>query len=84
MWDNGTSTTEGDNVPHIPNSHGPGKHSGKRPVGHRVLGGNHRKDGCCSYERAAVSLLRGKGRLAVRYIRMDIKARLGLIQGRTA
>lgn len=70
-------------MPHIPKGGTPrrpggGKHEG----GLGGMGGNHRKQGCCSYERAAVSLLRGKGRLAVRYVRMDIKARMGLIGSR--
>lgn len=67
-------------MPHIPNSHGAGQH--KRPTAHKVMGGNHRKDGCCSYEMAGRAVLRGRGRLAVRYIRMDIKARLGVIGSR--
>lgn len=54
---------------------GRGRHTGK--VG--WLGGKHRQDGCCSYELAARALARGKGRLAVRYIRMDLKARMGVI-----
>lgn len=55
----------------------------QRPAEHWLAGGHHRKNqGCCSYERAGDALVRGKGRLAVRYIRMDIKARMGLIGSR--
>jgi hypothetical protein len=43
------------------------------------MGGNHRKDGCCSYQLAGRAVLRGRARLALRYVRMDLKARLGVI-----
>jgi hypothetical protein len=41
--------------------------------------GGQRKQGCCSYEEAGRALLRGKGGLALRYVRMDVKARMGLL-----
>jgi hypothetical protein len=37
------------------------------------------KAGCCSYQEAGMALLRGRGRLALRYVRLDVKARLGVI-----
>lgn len=70
---------EGDAMPH--NDQG-GFHTGKPPkrtFEHKLAGGNHRKDGCCSYQLAGRALSKGKGRLALRYVRMDVKARLGYI-----
>lgn len=37
------------------------------------------KQGCCSYQMAARALRRGKTGLALRYIRLDVKARMGII-----
>jgi len=37
------------------------------------------KKGCCSYIEAGKAITRLQFRLAVRYVRMDIKARLGFI-----
>lgn len=65
-------------MPHnYPKSPKPGR--GRHVGGHGGLGGNHRKDGCCSYVEAGKALRAGKGRLAVRFVRMDLKARMGLI-----
>lgn len=58
-----------------PNKAGRGRHRG----GNGGLGGSHKKDGCCSYVEAGKAIRAGKGRLAVRFIRMDVKARLGFI-----
>lgn len=41
-------------------------------------GGSHKK-GCCSYVEAAKAIRRLEFKLARRYVRMDVKARLGLI-----
>lgn len=38
-----------------------------------------RKKKCCSYHEAGKAITRLEFRLAVRYVRMDIKARLGFI-----
>jgi hypothetical protein len=38
-----------------------------------------KKKGCCSYVEAGKAITRLEFRLAVRYIRMDIKARLGVL-----
>lgn len=77
-------------MPHnFPKAPKPGR--GRHEGGNGWLGGNHQggnrgshAKGCCSYQEAGRALVRGRGRLAVRYVRMDVKARLGLIQGRTA
>lgn len=46
-------------------------------------GGTGKKPGnCCSYTRAVKAITRLEFSLAARYIRMDIKARLGLIGSR--
>ena len=42
-------------------------------------GGGHRRKGCCSYAEAGKAVTRLQFRLAARYIRMDIKARMGVI-----
>lgn len=42
-------------------------------------GGAHKKQGCCSYQEAGRAITRLQFRLAARYIRMDVKARLGII-----
>lgn len=41
-------------------------------------GGSHRRK-CCSYAEAGKAITRLEFRLAVRYVRMDVKARLGVI-----
>jgi hypothetical protein len=46
-----------------------------RPRGNK----NGNQKGCCSYQEAGRALLRGKGGLALRYVRLDVKARLGII-----
>ena len=51
--------------------HAGGGGSGKKPGG-----------GCCSYTRAVNAITRLEFRLAARYVRMDIKARLGIIGSR--
>lgn len=38
-----------------------------------------KKKGCCSYAEAGKAITRLEFRLATRYVRMDIKARLGLL-----
>jgi hypothetical protein len=38
-----------------------------------------KKKGCCSYAEAGKAITRLEFRLAVRFVRMDVKARLGLI-----
>ena len=38
-----------------------------------------KKKGCCSYAKASRAITRLEFRLAIRYVRMDIKARLGFI-----
>ncbi len=68
-------------MPHnFPKSPKPGQ--GRHEGGFGGMGGNHRKKGCCSYGEAGKAIVRGKGRLAMRYVRMDIKARMGLIGSR--
>lgn len=57
------------------------KGNARRSGGNQGMGGykGQRKQGCCSYEEAGRALLRGKGGLALRYVRLDVKARLGII-----
>lgn len=38
-----------------------------------------KKKGCCSYAEAGKAITRLQFRLAVRFVRMDIKARLGVL-----
>lgn len=40
--------------------------------------GSHRRK-CCSYAEAGKAITRLEFRLAVRYVRMDVKARMGFI-----
>ncbi len=35
--------------------------------------------GCCSYQEAGRAIIRRNYKLAARYVRMDVKARLGII-----
>jgi hypothetical protein len=58
------------------NPGGPGGRRGKIPRGGSSGG---KKKGCCSYVEAGKAITRLEFRLAVRYVRMDIKARLGVL-----
>lgn len=42
-------------------------------------GGKTPKKGCCSYAEAGKAIGRLEFKLAARYVRMDVKARLGII-----
>lgn len=59
--------------------HGGSRRIPKSKIQKSKTGGSHAKKGCCSYQEAGRALARGKGRLAIRYVRMDLKARLGVI-----
>lgn len=56
-------------------------HEGRNYIPKTSHKGKHSK-GCCSYAEAGKAITRLEFRLAVRYVRMDIKARLGLIGSR--
>lgn len=60
------------------NPGGPGGYRGKIRAGGGGGGGNKKK-GCCSYAEAGKAIRRRRYRLAARYVRMDVKARLGVI-----
>lgn len=65
-------------MPHVygnPKGGRRGDHAG----GLSGLGGNHRKQGCCSYQEAGRALMRGRTRLAYRFVTIDLKTRLGVI-----
>ncbi len=65
-------------MPHVyPNP--PKRNRGNHGGGLNGLGGSHRKQGCCSYQEAGRALMKGRTRLAWRFIRLDLKTRLGVI-----
>lgn len=51
----------------------------KQPAPRPRAGGD---SACCSYQEAAKAIIRLEFRLAIRYVRMDVKARLGIIGSR--
>lgn len=53
--------------------------AGSRPARVRRGGDRVQQPGCCSYVEAGKALGGLRFRLAARYIRMDVKARMGLI-----
>ena len=58
--------------------HGGSRKISKSSIKRSQQGGSHKK-GCCSYAEAGKAITRLNFKLAVRYVRMDIKARLGVI-----
>jgi hypothetical protein len=52
---------------------------GNEPTNGPYPWGNGPKPDCCHYQAAAKAVKRLKFRLAVRYVRRDIKTRLGMI-----
>ena len=58
--------------------YGAGGFKGKGPKKNRMSSQRPSK-GCCSYAEAGKAITRLEFRLAVRYVRMDVKARLGVI-----
>ena len=59
-----------------PSGHGPHSLGGFKGKGGRPSVGGHKKDGCCYAAAATKAVWAGKFRLAARYARLDVKARL--------